>query len=281
MKMKLYVLFGLLILNFFLWNASLRGFGGNELYVYFLDIGQGDAIFIESPVGNQILIDAGPNKKVLEELGSIMPYHDRSIDLIIGTHPDMDHIGGIPDVLDAYNVLAVIDPGISSDTNTYKAYVESVDKEGATYIRARRGQVIDLGGGAYIKVLFPDRDVSHVEPNAGSVVTQLVYGDTEVMLTGDLTSAIEKYLVSIDEEILESDILKAGHHGSRTSTSPEFLSSVNPDIVVVSAGKDNKYGHPHQDVIDLLEKSNKEVIRTYEYGTVGFVSDGVQVRLKK
>lgn len=281
MKKRLYLLTALLILNIFLWSAVYDNSDSKYLKVTFLDVGQGDAILIESPTGNQVLVDGGPNKKVLEELGKVMRNYDRSIDIVISTHPDADHIGGISDVFNAYEVLAVIDPGIVSETETYKTYIDLIEKEGAQYFIARRGQVIDLDDGVYIKIFFPDRDVSGVDPNAGSVILQVVYGETEFLLTGDAPKSIENYLVSIYGRALQSDILKAGHHGSKTSSSFEFLSYVNPETVVISAGKNNKYGHPHENVLDTIKKIGSEIVGTYDRGGVQFLSNGKEIVRKE
>lgn len=268
-------------MNIFVWYAVSAEARGDVLTVAFLDVGQGDAIFIETPSGNQVLIDGGANAKVLEELGTVMPFYDRSLDLVIATHPDKDHIGGLPDVFAAYEVSSIIDPGIPSDTGTYGEYVRHIQDEGGVYIQARRGQVIDLGDGVYIRILFPDRDVSGVEANDGSVILQLVYGETEFLLTGDASKAIELYLLTLDGTTLESDVLKAGHHGSDTSSAGVFVRTVDPEYAVISAGKDNRFGHPHQEVLDTLHEAETQIFRTYEKGTVVFESNGKSVLPKE
>ena len=129
----------------------------------------------------------------------------------------------------------------------------------------------------YLNILFPDRDNEDWETNTASIVTKLTYGDTSFLLTGDSPIAIEKYLSMIDGKNLKSDVLKAGHHGSRTSTSESFASLVSPEYAVISAGKDNRYGHPHKEVLDILEKIKATILKTYELGTISFSSDGEKI----
>lgn len=252
----------------------------DELRISFLSVGQGDAIFIESPTGVEILIDGGRDRSVLRELPKKMGILDRTIDVVIATHPDADHISGLSDVFARYEVHTFIEPGVTSDTTDAKRLAAAIETEGLDPVLARRGQRLHLGGGAYADVLYPDRDVSNIETNTGSVILRLVYGETEFLLTGDAPAAIEDWLVSLDGSALQSEVLKAGHHGSRTSTSATFLGAVLPSVVVISAGKDNSYGHPHQEVLDRIAASGAHVLSTIEEGTIEFVSDGVTVRQK-
>ncbi|MBI4093401.1 MBL fold metallo-hydrolase, partial [Candidatus Kaiserbacteria bacterium] len=242
--------------------------------------GQGDAIFIDAPSGRQVLMDGGPDRSVLRELGKVMPWWDRSIDVVIATHPDADHISGLVDVLQRYRVEYVFQPGVEKNTGPAESMLLSVAKEGAQEIYARRGQIIDLGVGAYLEILFPDRDVSDVETNTASIVARLVYGETAFMLTGDSPQAIEEYLVRLDSSKLQSTVLKAGHHGSRTSSSPLFLGFVNPNFVVFSRGCENRYGHPHEEVVELFTRLEIPTFDTCTEGRISFISDGITVRRK-
>lgn len=243
------------------------------LVLAFLDVGQGDAIFIQSPTGTQVLIDGGINRDVLAELALVMPFFDHSLDVVIATHPDKDHIGGLPHVFERYQVAHIIDPGLEDTSDAYALYADRLKAEGATYRTAERGDVIDLGGGAYLRVLFPDGAFAAKDKNDASVIVQLVYGETEVLLTGDASDDIERQLIALDAH-LESDILKAGHHGSKTSTAQEFLDVVDPEYVVVSAGKDNSYGHPHDEVVERLVAASTTILVTFEEGTIVFESNG-------
>lgn len=250
----------------------------SELAVAFLDVGQGDAIFITSPTGFQVLIDAGKGREVLRKLPDEMGWFDRSIDVIIATHPDADHIGGFPDVLKRYRVGKIIESSVDDETGTdAKAFAAAALAETQSREIALRGQKIDLGGGAYLEILFPDRDVSGIETNTGSIVARLVYGETSFLLSGDSPDEIEKYLVRLNAEMLDADILKVGHHGSRTSSAEEFIRAVNPDYAIFSRGCDNSYGHPHKEVVERFDKLNIQMLDTCEEGTVRFISNGQTV----
>ena len=276
-KFKLYFLLGFLVANIFIWHTVAMEDRRGVLKVSFLDIGQGDAIFIEAPNGNQVLIDGGSNKAVLKELGKVMPFYDRTIEAVIATHPDKDHIGGLIEVLKNYRTDFVMEPGVSSDTGAFQELEKTIKEKNLPKILARRGMSLSLGEGVYLNILFPDRDNEDWETNTASIVTKLTYGDTSFLLTGDSPIAIEKYLSMIDGKNLKSDVLKAGHHGSRTSTSESFASLVSPEYAVISAGKDNRYGHPHKEVLDILEKIKATILKTYELGTISFSSDGEKI----
>jgi len=249
------------------------------LQVHFLDVGQGDAILIQTPDGVEVLIDGGPNGSVLRALAQEMSFFDREIDMVIGTHPDSDHIGGLIDVLERYDVETILTTENKGSSNTASLYKKLVGKEGAEVVIARQGQVFQLGESVLLTVLFPVNDASNMESNTSSIIVQLVYGETEVLLTGDSPKNIEEYLVQEGIDV-ESDVLKAGHHGSRTSTSELFLDAVNPQFAVISAEKDNRYGHPHVEVTDMLFNHRVETYSTAEEGTVSFESDGVTVWMK-
>jgi competence protein ComEC len=242
--------------------------------VSFLDVGQGDAIFIESPTGVQVIVDGGPEKNLLKELPKVMPWYDRRIDMIVVTNPDLDHYSGFISFLDRYRVNAILEPGTLSKTETYALLERKIEEKNIQKVIALRGQVIDLGGGATLTVLFPDRDASGLSSNDGSIVMRLSYGDTSVLLQGDSTSKIEEYLVEKDGDRLKSSILKTGHHGSRTSTSEAYVAQVRPNIAIISAGRDNKYGHPHSETLSTLQKYNVSILGTYELGMITFTSNG-------
>ena len=228
-----------------------------------------------------MLIDGGPNRSVLRELSKVMPWYDRTIDVVLATHPDADHIGGLPDVLSHYKVGLIIRSSVTdnggADSVALEKSAAEEGKEGAKRLTAMRGQIIDLGSGAYLEILFPDRPVPHIDTNTGAIVARLVYGEASFMLTGDSPKEIESYLVKLDGDELHSDVLKAGHHGSRTSSGPLFVGFVGPVYTVFSRGCDNKSGHPHQEVIDLMAKFGIPTLDTCKEGTITFVSDGKTV----
>ncbi|MDP3965456.1 MAG: MBL fold metallo-hydrolase [bacterium] len=277
-KITLYALFALLFFNLCIWYAVIQESRNGLLTVSFLNIGQGDSIFIEAPSGRQALIDGGASGIVLRELSKVIPWYDRTIDVVIPTHPDADHIGGLVDVLPRYKIGTIVHSGVEGDTATAKALVAGMAREEARQVIARRGQIIDLGGGAYIEVLFPDRSVKYVETNTGCVVARLVYGKTSFMLSCDAPKEIENYLVRLDGADLHSDVLKAGHHGSKNSSSELFVGFVNPAYGVFSRGCDNKYGHPASEVVALFERFGIPTGDTCKDGTITFVSDGQTVK---
>ncbi len=256
------------------WIAAMREDRSERLSISFLDVGQGDSIFIEAPSGRQALIDGGPDTSVLRALSKQIPWYDRSIDVVIATHPDLDHIGGLIDILPRYRVGMIIESSVQGQTPGWKTFQSRVAAEQAQRIEAERGQIIDLGGGAYIEILFPDRAVPGVETNVGCIVAKLVYGTTSVMLPCDTTDAIEKYLVQLDGTKLKSDVLKAAHHGSKTSSASVFVGFVDPEYAIYSRGCDNSYGHPHKETIDTFARFDVPTLDTCEEGTITFVSDG-------
>lgn len=242
-----------------------------------LDVGQGDSLFIESPTGTQVLVDGGPPKKILSQLARVMSHFDRSIDMIIITNPDLDHIGGFLDVLDVYKVGVVVHSGTYNDSTTYEKLKMRIKEEGAKELVARRGMIFDLGEATKIEVLFPDRDVSEWLPNDGSIVAKLSYRDFSVMLTGDATLETEKIILKNETaDTLDSDILKVGHHGSHTSTSYNFLKAVSPEYALISVGENNRYGHPHEEVLYDLDTLGVRVFRTDLLGNIIFTCDKIE-----
>ena len=260
-----------------IWYAAMREDRHGLLTVTFLNIGQGDSIFIDAPSGRQAIIDGGPDSSVLRELSKVMPWYDRSIDLLIPTHPDADHVTGLIDVLARYKVGIIMQSSVIGSTATWNTLEKSISREGATVLTAQRGQIVDLGDGAYLEVLSPDRSLPNAETNTACVVTRLVYGNTSFMLSCDAPQAIENYLVDLDGTALKSTVLKAGHHGSKNSSSPLFVGYVDPQYVVYSRGCNNKYGHPNQETIDTFARFGIPTLDTCKDGAITFVSDGQAV----
>ncbi|MDB5238345.1 MAG: Metallo-beta-lactamase family protein [Candidatus Kaiserbacteria bacterium] len=261
-----------------IWYAAIREDRHGLLTVTFLNIGQGDSIFIDAPSGRQVLIDGGPDSSVLRQLSAVMPWYDRSIDVMIPTHPDADHISGLIDVLAHYQIGLILQSSVLGSTATWHTLEKDISQEGAQIVTGQRGEIIDLGKGAYLEVLSPDRPLPNAETNTACVVTRLVYGNTSFMLSCDAPKEIENYLVRLDGKALRSDVLKAGHHGSKNSSSPLFVGYVDPTYAVYSRGCDNKYGHPNQETIDTLAKFNIPTLDTCKDGAITFVSDGETVK---
>lgn len=257
--------------------ASAVEFRGANMTVSFLDVGQGDAIFIDAPSGRQVLIDGGPGSGVLRELARVMPWYDRSIDVVVATHPDADHIEGLIEVLARYDIGMIVSTSALGETALSQILAQRSLEEGAVLVSAQRGERIDLGGGAQLEILFPDRPVPGLETNVGCVVTRLTYGATAFMLPCDAPDEIEEYLVRLDGERLRSQVLKAAHHGSKTSSSAAFVGAVAPEYAVFSRGCDNSYGHPSQETVATFARFGVPMLDTCEEGTITFISDGQSV----
>lgn len=263
------------LLNIFIYIALFGVTENKILKVAFLDVGQGDAIYIEAPNGNQLLIDGGPpSGATLRELGRVMPFWDRSLDVILVTHPDQDHIGGLPQVINRMQVDNFVSTENTSDTAVFKTLQKVAQQKIPRHVLARKGEKIILDDGVEFEVLFPDRNTFGWETNTSSIVGRLTYGNKSFLLTGDSPQSVEKYLIGGSVGILWSTVLKLGHHGSRTSSSKEFLSAVNPEYAIISAGKSNTYGHPHKEVVDLLTKLKIPSMSTIDHGTIIFKTDG-------
>lgn len=256
----------------------------DEFTVSFLDVGQGDAALIETPSGVQVLVDGGRFRSVDRPLSEELPFYDRSIDVVIATHADSDHIGGLVSVLKDYKVNHIILPEKGSDTSAYRTLQEVVKEgqaEGATVQHVSRGDVVTLDNQAYIQILFPASEHAPQETNASSLIFKLVYGETSWLFTGDSPQAIEEFITTQLAEGLDIDVLKVGHHGSDTSSGQAFLAAASPAFAVISAGAENPYGHPANAVLGRLVSLGVETLCTCDLGTVTLVSDGREVRQKK
>lgn len=255
---------------------------GQEKYltVAFLDVGQGDAIFVESPGGVQILIDGGSGRQILRSLNTVMPIWDRSIDIIIATHPDKDHIGGLSFVLDRYNVETVMTYPPLSDSSHVEMFARSLAQESMAMIIPVRGQVLEVEENLTLSILFPDRLVYGVDSNTASVIGRLEYHDFSVLLMGDAPKVVERTITDHYGGELRSDILKVGHHGSDTSSAAEFIAAVSPEYAVIQAGQDNSYGHPHREVLKRLGERGVHTYCTCEEGSVVFTTDGEKVHIQ-
>lgn len=247
--------------------------------VSFLDVGQGDAILIQSPKGKRVLIDSGSSRQVLRSLSQELPFFEKEIEVLIGTHPDTDHIGGFPEVVRRYKTGVFIDPGVSSENSSFMELKKRISENKIPHIVARQGMIIDFKDGSYLRVLFPDRDVSGIDSNDASIIAQYIFGENCFLLTGDSPKKIEEYLVETFSQDLECEVLKVGHHGSQTSTSELFISKVMPKFSVISAGKDNRYGHPHLEVTETLKKFGSQILNTAESGTIRMRADGERLEV--
>lgn len=275
-RISKYHIFILVILAVVAFNFS-RAAGKKDglLKVYFLDVGQGDAMFVEAPNGNQVLIDGGPDGKVLAELGKIMPFFDRDIDLVSISHPQSDHLSGALEVLDRYEVGQILESSISYDSALFSAWQGKKRTEGARQLWALAGEVLDLGSGVRLEVLGPKSGLKLAKSdiNNDSVVIRLVYKDFEVLFTGDTEKKGELVILNQNKNI-SADVLKVGHHGSKTSTTASFLNAINPQVAVIEVGAKNRYGHPTKEVLDRLDNSGIKYYRTDTDGGIKISSDG-------
>lgn len=279
---KILILVVILLANFYAWSFVYHEKTRDLLTVIFLNIGQGDATYIEAPNGNSFLIDSSANEVVVRELSKFLPYYDRTIDGHATTHPDLDHIGGTPAILSRYRVgeYFVYDKSATSDlTRKIQTILESKNIPTDT-LQAGDRIVLDHNKNIYIDVLWPTDKFKSDDKNDLSIITRLVYGEISFILTGDAPTQVEGMLLREFPD-LSANVLKLGHHGSKTSTSQDFLMRINPDYAVISAGLDNKYGHPSAEIIERLENFFRaknqnpaaQILKTTD-GSVVFKSNG-------
>jgi competence protein ComEC len=245
-----------------------------KLRVSFLDIGQGDSILIQTPSGHEMLIDGGPSDLVLTRLNEEMSYFNRDIDVMIATHPDSDHVTGLIPVMEKYEVKHIVVSGDTSETGVFADLDDHIGREGADVHVANRGDVIDFQDGVTATVLHPYVGEKWKDTNSASVSVVVKYGDESFLLTGDLPSTNEPLLLSSGLLPKNITVYKAGHHGSKYSSGEQLLTYIRPEYAVISAGKDNKYGHPNPEAITRLEKYSKEILSTIDRGTISFATDG-------
>lgn len=274
----------LALATLFIWLNVLTEPKPGDLTVAVLNVGQGDAIYIKSPTGVEVLIDGGPDSSLLRELPKVMSYSDRTIDAVIATHPDADHIGGLVDLLPRYTVKNFIEPGIPKNTATSRTLEKEVDEFSISRSRAYRGMWLELGGGAYLDILFPDFDVSTIaesKSNDGCVVARLTYKNSSALFMCDASFEVENDLLArYASTALQNDLLKVGHHGSKYSSGDAFLDEVAASTAVISVGKNNRYGHPTDEALGRLQAHGAKIYRTDMDGAVIFVSDGESFSLK-
>ncbi len=275
-KLILFSLGILFIADVLAWSVAFDLNSPKFLEVNFFDVGQGDAIFIQTPKRTQILIDGGPSSIILEKLGKEMPFYDRSIDFVISSHPDSDHLLGLIDVLKRYKVDLIGSNGTKSSRPEFKAWEGEIQKNKIPLTILKKGERILIGKNLYFEILAPledfeDREVSDF--NTSSIVARMVYGENSFIFTGDTSKTIEEKLVG--ENInLNSDILKVGHHGSKTSTIESFIEAIKPKVAIIQVGKNNKYGHPYPEVLERLEKFGINIFRTDLQGDIKIISNG-------
>lgn len=259
-------------------------FSAPPLTVYFYDVGQGDAIHIRNAQGFDVLIDGGPTGRVVEKLGRTLPFWDRTIELMVLTHPHADHVVGLIAVLRRFKVQRVLVTGVLHTTDEYLTWLQEIKNQDIPITIAQQGQQWEIGDGA-LDILRPRNSfdgqiVSEGKLGEGgglndtSIVTRLTFGKIRFLFMGDATSKVETELL---KENARADVLKVGHHGSKYSTSREFLKVVQPRWAVIQVGK-NRYGHPAFATLWRLQQARIEILRNDEDGDVVFETDGLDVK---
>lgn len=251
----------------------------SELMISYMDVGQGDAAYIKVN-GNDILIDAGPRSNSKELLEQLKAKNIDDFELVIATHPHEDHIGGMVDVFKEYEVKAFYSPKITHTTKTYENLVKAVKDEGLKTKELKGGMVIDLGEGAKFEVFTPQKS-EYEELNDYSPIIKLSFGDTSYLFTGDAEKLAEEEALAKYKTSLNSDVIKFGHHGSSSSSSNAFIEAVSPKYGIISCAKDNKYGHPHRETLDIIKKYNIKTFRTDTDGEIILTSDGKSINFNK
>ncbi len=276
-KARWFLLGFILVSSLLTWRAVFSYNQQDYLTLAVLDIGQGDAIFIEDRAGHQILIDGGPGSAILSALPELMDFSDRHIDLLIVSHPHADHLSGLVEILKRYEVDAVLEAGAIYDSALFREWQRLIAEKEITHIIAQRGERVKLAGGDVLEIIAPFQNWGGVEAKEihdSMVVARLwAAGSSVAMLTGDAEVSVEAELIKTGEN-LNSKILKVGHHGSKTSTSESFLTAVAPEVALISVGNPNRYGHPYPGTLERLEQFGVPALRTDQEGTIIFKING-------
>lgn len=284
-KKYLIIIIGLLLICAFLFGIIwFQERTSGSLEITFFDVGQGDSIIIQTPSNHTILIDGGPDSSVLSKLGRAMPFYDHTIDLMVFTHAHSDHVAGLVEVVKRYEIEKVLYTGVPHTSPDFIAWQDLIEEKGIAMVVAQAGQEF-LFDQVEFEVLYPFEDVSgqkFEDLNDSSIVMRMDYQDTSYLFTGDAPVEVEEELLgyynllgSSDPSYpLECDVLKVGHHGSKYSSSLEFVQTVGPEYAVIQVGEGNRFGHPHKMIIKRLEGLGIEVFRNDEMGDIKMVSDG-------
>lgn len=267
-KLVLVIFVSLIFLGGFVVYQRARFFD-NRLHVVFCDVGQGDAI-LTTKNGVQFLIDGGLDSSVLSCLSSHMPFWDRKIEIVLVTHPDADHYGGIVDVVRRYNVDVFVSSGLDGESQGWETLVRQVKNKGIKEKIVAKNDRIRYGN-IFFDVIHPAKNFVGTQRNEYSIVGVLSYGVFDMLLTGDITPPAIDTAV---DDILDVEVLKVPHHGSKNGLVDAFLEKASPEIAVISVGKNNSYGHPHKEILTLLQRYNIRILRTDEQGAIEVVSDG-------
>ncbi|KEI85909.1 hydrolase [Clostridium botulinum B2 267] len=256
-------------------NAVNTSNKSNELKVHYIDIGQGDSILVQTKDKN-ILIDAGTRKSSDSLISYLKKQHIKKLDYVIATHPHEDHIGGMPKVIEEFEISNFYAPKKTANTKIFKDMILQLKKKNLKINVAKKGISLDLSNNSSLDFLAPVKD-NYENTNDSSAVVKLTHGNTKFLFTGDAEKTSEKDILNSNED-LSSNVLKIGHHGSHSSSSKEFLDKIDPKIAIISCGKNNDYGHPHKETMKELNKRNIEVYRTDIDGNIVLTSDGENIK---
>lgn len=252
-------------------SNTIEGEGGYAT-LHFFDVGQGDAALLELPEDHQVLIDGGPDKSILTELGEVMPAYDKKIEAVFLSHPHADHLAGLNYILDRYEVDVIYLNGLTANSPDFEAFMERVKEQKQLLKLIYRGEKIDLSE-ANVEILWPPKEtVTNYDLNDSSLILYLYYGNNTVLFTGDASAKIQE---GIGEDLKNVDILKVSHHGSATGTSENIIKTLKPRYAIISSGEGNRFGHPAKNILEMLSFTN--VFRTDTEGAVSFKLTGKDV----
>lgn len=289
----------IILLFFILFFIFLNLEKEKKLEIKFLDIGQGDSILITTPNNQKILIDAGPSDEVVRQLEKSISIFEKKLDLIIMSHPDSDHIAGFNYLLPKYKVLNILENGDTFNESPVKEEVfkKVKEKEEANILVANCGDKIVLGENKESPTLYILHPIQNAliknDSNDNSIVGLLIFHEYSFLFTGDIGVEVEKKIFFnlplcfpkekeyLEEKLKNLTVYKASHHGSNTGNSEAFLKSLKPKYSIISAGKDNSYGHPKKEVLEILEKYSKNILNTIEDGNILFKTDGKNLEIQK
>lgn len=266
------IIFILLILFASTFNRKIN------LQIGFLDVGQGDAMIISTPQGQNILIDGGANNQVLSQVADFLPWWERKIDYLVVTHYHDDHVSGLIELLNKYKVEHILVTGHQPEADfLYQLWQKALAEHKLQATVVQPGQKFIIADNLYWQILLADSNQKNYNDN--SLVMRLTYGQTDFLFMGDLSSEGEEKLLGTGLP-LDSEVLKVGHHGSKYSSSAEFLEAIKPELCVIESGVDNKFGHPHKETLDRLNKIGCQIADTQQNGTIIVLSDGNKWTIK-
>ncbi len=281
-NLKKYVILILLLSSFFytFFSYVQKNFfqvSNHNLQFHFIDVGQGDSSLIITPKGKTILIDAGDEAHAKKVVSYVREQGIEKLDLVIATHPDADHIGGMDKVIKNFDIDVFAMPDVSAKTNQYKQIQRELKAKKMKATRLYQGDEVQIDDSLDFEILSPVKGKKYDDTNEYSIVAKIVYKDTSFILMGDATMENEVDIINNVPDI-DIDVLKLGHHGSSTSSSDYFITKTSPKIAIISCGKNNKYGHPHQEVMRVLKKHGVTPYRTDEMGDIVITSDGKEIK---